>query len=247
MSDNFPSTPKVKTTPQSIDNDKCIIKGEQYPLVIGQIVKLISRGDQPRIVVLADPGHGKTFLLGRLAEILHDELDIMKNEFKPEEQMTQDPATWVNNCRTHTQKVEIVPDADSVFPSDEYYTAKNKANRKVIYLTRLTGNILCYDAHELSKCDKAIRTNHNIRLVSAGKADNYTFKAEYIQRENDSLTENIISKNKGLWKVSKPSKNTVKRIEELDNDEKSRELEEAEQKIRNENRDEIEEIAESIL
>lgn len=247
MSDDFPSTPEVKTTSKSIDNDECIIKGDKYPLVIGQIVKLIGRGDQPRIVVLADPGHGKTFLLGQLAEILHEDLDIMSEAFNPQVQMTQDPATWVNNTRTHRQKVEIVPDADSVFPSDEYYTPKNKANRKVIYLTRLTGNVLCYDAHELAKCDKAIRTNHNIRLVSLGPADNYTFKAEYIQRENDSLTENIISKSKGLWEVDKPSSNTVKRIEELDNDEKARELEEAEQEIRNENVDEIQQMAESIL
>lgn len=246
MSDNFPSTPQVKTTSKSLDNDECVINGDRYPLVIGQIVKLIGRGDQPRITVLADPGHGKTFLLGRLGEILHDELDIMNEAFKPEIQMTQDPATWVNNTRTHNQKVEIVPDADSVFPSDEYYTPKNKANRKVIYLTRLTGNVLCYDAHELAKCDKAIRTNHNIRLVSVGPADNYTFKAEYIQRENDSLTENIISKSKGLWKVDKPSSNTVKRIEELDNDEKARELEKAEEEIRNENVDEIQQMAESI-
>ena len=85
MTDNFPDTPEVKTTPKSLDKDKCIINGEEYPLVIGQIVKLISRGDQPRIAVLADPGHGKTFLLGRLGEILHDELDIMHGEFNPGE------------------------------------------------------------------------------------------------------------------------------------------------------------------
>lgn len=246
MSGNFPSTPQVKTTPKSLDQDKCIIEGDQYPLVIGQIVKLISRGDQPRIVVLADPGHGKTFLLGRLGEILHDELDIMHGEFKPGEQMTQDPETWVNNTRTHTQRVEIVPDADSVFPSDEYYTPKNKANRKVVYLTRLTGNILAYDAHELSKTDKAIRTNHNIRLVSTGPADNYTFKAEYIQRENDSLQENIIKKSKGLWTVDKPSSKTVARIEELDNEEKARELEKAEEKIREEKMDEVQKLAENL-
>lgn len=239
MSDNFPSTPQVKTTSQSLDDDECIIDGDRYPLVIGQIVKLIGRGDQPRITVLADPGHGKTFLLGRLGEILHDELNIMNEAFKPEIQITQDPATWVNNTRTHRQKVEIVPDADSVFPSDEWNTPKNKANRKVVYLTRLTGNVLCYDAHELAKCDKAIRTNHNIRLVSVGQADNYKFKAEYIQRENDSLTENIISKSKGLWTVDKPSSNTVKRIEELDTDEKARELENAEKEIRNQNVDEL--------
>lgn len=246
MTNNFPATPKVKTTKQSLDNDKCLIDGEKYPLVIGQIVKLISRGDQPRIVVLADPGHGKTFLLGRLGEILHDELDIMKGEFKPVEQMTQDPETWVNHARTHTQRVQILPDADSVFPSDEYYTPKNKANRKVVYLTRLTGNLLAYDAHELAKTDKAIRTNHNIRLVSKGKADNYKFKAEYIQRENDSLKENIIKKSKGLWKVDKPTQETIKRIEELDTSEKNRELEEAEKKIREEKMDEVQELAESL-
>lgn len=234
---HFSEVPKVKTTNQSLNNDKCIIEGEEYPLVIGQIIKLIEKGDQPRIVVLADPGHGKTYLLGRLSEILHDELDILNGSFDPQNQMMQNPTKFVNRTRTQRRKIFTVPDADAVFPSDKWHTPENQANRKVIYLTRRTGNLLAYDAHELSKCDKAIRTNHNIRLVSVGSADNYKFSAEYITRKNDSLTEDIISKNKGLWTVDKPSSETVKRIEQMDNSEKTKQLEEAEEKIEMQHQD----------
>lgn len=229
---NFPSTPKVKTTAKSLDNDKCIIEGDKYPLVIGQIVKLISNGDQPRIMILADPGHGKTFTLGRIAEILHNELDILSGDFKPGEQLTQDAADFVNKTRTERQRFFGVPDADSVFPSDEHYTPKNKANRDVIYLTRLTGNVLTYDAHELAKCDNSIRSNHNIRMVSVGGGDTYKFRSEYIKRQVDSLSTNILSDNKGVWEVDKPDAATVNRIEELDEEEKMAKLKEREEEIR---------------
>lgn len=231
---SFPDTPEVKTTPQSLDNDKCIIDGEKYPLVIGQIVKLIENGDQPRICILADPGHGKTYTFGRIGEILHDELGILSGQFKPDEQITQDPEYFIRATRTEKQRIFIVPDADAVFPSDEHYTPKNKANKKAIYLTRRTGNLLGYDAHELGKCDKAIRTNHNIRLVSVGNGDSYKFKASYIKRENDSMTTNMLKDKKGVWKVDKPQPKTVKRIEELDEKEKFDQLEQAEEAIRKE-------------
>lgn len=224
---HFPDKPQVKTTENSLDQDKCIIKDEKYPLVIGQIVKLIEKGEQPRIVILADPGHGKTYTFGRIGEILHDELDILKGEFKPSEQITQDPEQFVKFAKNERQRLIICPDADGVFPSDEWYSPKNKANKKAVYLTRRTGNLLGYDSHELGKTDKAIRTNHNIRLVSRGGGNSYTFKAEYIQRANDSLTTDIIKKGKGFWTVDKPSKKTVDRIEELDSSEKQEQLAEA--------------------
>jgi len=219
--------PKVRTTNKSLDNDKCIIDGEKYPLVIGQIVKLIQKGEQPRICILADPGHGKTYTFGRIGEILHDELNLLDGEFKPDEQITQDPETFVRFAKNETNRIIICPDADGVFPSDEWYSPKNKANKKTVYLTRRTGNLLGYDSHELSKTDKAIRTNHNIRLVSVGGGDTYKFKAEYIQRSNDSLTTDIIKKGKGMWTVDKPQPKTVERIEELDSEEKQEQLAQA--------------------
>ncbi len=232
MTDNFPDTPEVKTNKNLLDRDKCEIKGKEYSLVVGQIVKLLSNGEQPRLCVLADPGHGKTYLLGRLSEILHDELDILEGSFDPENQITQDPEKFVKLSRTEKQKILVVPDADSVFPSDEHYTAKNKANKDVIYLTRRNANVLAYDAHELSKCDKGIRTNHNIRLVSVGNAGNYTFDASYITRQNDSRTENIMKNTKGVWNFDKPKKNIQDRIEKLDAEEKASKLEKREEEIR---------------
>lgn len=229
---NYPSTPEIITNTRLLDRDKCRIKGKEYSLAVGQIVKMLSNGEQPRINVLADPGHGKTYLLGRLGEILHDELDILEGSFTPEEQITQDPEKFVNLARTERRKILIVPDSDSVFPSTEHYMPKNRANKDVIYLTRRNAIVLGYDAHELAKQDKTIRTNHNIRLVSIGDGGTYKFKANYVTRQNDSMTENIVKNNKGVWKVEKPSKKTVERIEKLDSEEKAEKLKKREEQIR---------------
>lgn len=226
------NTPTIKYNEKLLKKDKCLINGKEKPLFIGKICKMIKEGTQPRIVILADPGHGKTFAFGRISEILHNEINLFSKEFKPEKQITQDALHLINTCRTTKNKIMIVPDADSVFPSDEYHTPKNKGNRDVIYLSRINKIILGYDAHELSKCDKAIRTNHNIRLVSKGNGDNYEFEVKWIKRENDSLKTEITEKPLGKWKVEKPSTETEKRIEKLDSKEKSKQLEKREDEIK---------------
>lgn len=229
---DFGSLPKVKYNKSMLQNNKCLIDGDEYPLFIGKIIKMMSNGTQPRILMLADPGMGKTWSAGRLAEILHDELGILKGNFEPENQIIGDPLQFSEKVRTENHKIFCIPDADSVFPSDEYHTAKNKNNRHIIYLSRRFSNILLYDAHEMSRCAKAIRTNHNIRLVAVGSGDKYKFKCKRIQRENDSQKEEIHEKDLGYWKPDKPSIDTQERIEALDETEKVEKLVDSEDKMK---------------
>jgi hypothetical protein len=229
---DFKSLPKVKYDRNMLQNNRCLIDGEEYPLFIGKIIKMMSEGTQPRILILADPGMGKTWGAGRLAEILHNELDVLQGSFEPSEQIIGDPLLYSQKVRTDRQKIFCVPDADSVFPSDEYHTAKNKNNRHLIYLSRRFSNILLYDAHEMSRCAKAIRTNHNIRLVSVGSGSKYKFKVKKIKRENDSQKEKIEELDLGYWKPEKPSAMTQRRIESLDEEEKKEKLIESEDKIK---------------
>lgn len=229
---DFNSLPKVEYDRNMLQNNRCLIDGKEYPLFIGKIIKMMSEGTQPRILILADPGMGKTWGAGRLAEILHNELDVLQGSFKPSEQIIGDPLLYSQKVRTDRQKIFCVPDADSVFPSDEYHTAKNKNNRHLIYLSRRFSNILLYDAHEMSRCAKAIRTNHNIRLVSVGSGSKYKFKVKKIKRENDSQKEKIEELDLGYWKPEKPSTMTQRRIEKLDEQEKKQKLIESEDKIK---------------
>jgi hypothetical protein len=229
---DFGSLPKVKYDKNMLQKNKCRIDGDLYPLFIGKIIKMMENGTQPRILMLADPGMGKTWGAGRLAEILHDELDVLEEDFQPEEQILGDPLQFSKKVRNDRKKIFCVPDADSVFPSDEYHTASNKNNRHLIYLSRRFNNILLYDAHEMSRCAKAIRTNHNIRLVSVGNGSKYKFIVKRIQRENDSQTEEIEELDLGTWKPDKPSKTTQTRIEKLDKEEKEKKLVDSEDKIK---------------
>jgi len=228
---HFTSLPKVKTNDSLLDDDLCLIDGQEQPLIVGQIVEMMSDGEQPRLIFLGDPGHGCTWAISKLAEILHNELNILEGDFKPEKQITQDPLKFSKRTRKNRKKIFIVPDADSVFPSDEHYTPKNKTNRDLMYLTRRFSNLLGYDAHELSRCDKAIRTNHNIKMVSIGDGDTYKFKADKVKRKNDSLTVEIDPQYKGVWKAGKPSKETRQRIEKLDQEEKERKVKKREEQM----------------
>lgn len=228
---NFTDLPRVKWSENLVEKSKCLIDGEEHPLFIGRIIKMMSEGEQPRILILADPGHGKTWASGRLGEILHNELEVLPGKFNPDNQIKGDPLEWSRSIRKERQKIFMMPDADSVFPSDEYHTPKNRNNRNLIYLSRRFSNMLLYDAHEMAKCAKSIRTNHNIRLVSVGGADQYKFKVDKVSSEVDSMQQEIIEKDLGFWKSNKPSKKTRQRIEELDEKEKERKVIEGEEEM----------------
>lgn len=235
---DFDNLPKVKTDKSMLQDNRCLIDGEEYPLFIGKIIKMLSNGTQPRILMLADPGMGKTWAAGRLSEILHDELGVLDDSFNPEDQIIGDPLVFTESVRSERKKIFCVPDADSLFPSDEYHTPKNKANRDLIYLSRRFSNILLYDAHEMSKCAKAIRTNHNIRIVSVGTGSTYKFQVKRIRRENDSQKEEIEELPLGFWKSDKPTEDTRERIEELDEKEKEEKIIQSEDKMKMERKKE---------
>lgn len=229
---DFTSLPKVKYNESLLKDDLCLIDGDEHPQLVGKIVKMMSEGSQPRIFTLGDPGYGTTWTMARLGEILHEELDILKGDFQPHEQITQDPLKFINSVRTETKRIFLVPDADSVFPADEHYTSKNKGNRDVLYLSRRRGNLLGYDAHEMFRTDKGIRTNHNIRLTALGNADSYAFQAKRIVRENESHVRDMDPKPLGVWRPNKPKKESRKRIEELDDREKEAKMQEREEQIK---------------
>ena len=229
---DFPDLPKVKWNDYLIEQGKCLIDGNEEPMFIGKIIKMMKEGTQPRILLLADPGMGKTWSSGRLGEKLHNELGILEGEFEPGQQITMDPVFFSEQVRRNRHKIYCVPDADAIYPSNEHHTEKNKNNRKLLYQSRVFSNILVYDAHELSGCDKGIRTNHNIRLVSIGNGDTYKFKVKYIDRKNDSQKEEIEEKDLGIWEPDKPSKKTQERIEELDEKEKTETVKESEDRMK---------------
>lgn len=226
---DYDSVPTPKFPDELVTEYKCLIDGDEYPLVVGKIIKMIREGEQPRILILADPGHGKTWCAGWLAELLYKQFDLFKGSFDVTENMQWNPLEYVKAARKHRNSIILHPDANTSFASDEYRSKGNRSNRDVIYLSRRFGNILVYDAHELAKCDKSIRTNHNIRIKSIGNADSYKWKAERVVRKNDTLKEETEVHNLGVFKSNMPSKSTRQHIEQQDSEQKRRKLVEREE------------------
>jgi len=214
------------------------INGEKHSLLYAKIANQLRKGVQPRILILADPGYGKTYAAGRIAEKLHNELDFLDGKFKPQEQIITDPIELSKKVTNQTGKIFHVPDADSIFPSDEYHTPKNKTNRDLQYLSRRFNNILMYDAHEMSKVSKAIRTNHTTRLSPRYGPNDYYWHIEAIERDNTSKKEEHEELDMVNHKFKKPSKETRERIEEIDQKNKLSKIKEREKEMKQERKKE---------
>lgn len=231
---DFSSLPTPKFPDKLLAEDKCLIDGEEHPQFVGKIIKMISEGEQPRILILADPGHGKTWCTAWIAEYFYNKFGMFSGEFNVEENMKWDPLEFVTSARKARKEIVCHPDANTSFASDEYRSKGNRSNRDIIYLSRRFGNMLIYDAHEMAKCDKTIRTNHNIRIKSIGNADSYTWKAQRVVRANDTMKEEIETMDLGFFKSEKPSQQSQKHIEKMDSQEKDKKLKNREEEWKKE-------------
>jgi hypothetical protein len=231
---DFTSLPTPKFPNHLLAEDKCLIDGNEYPQFVGKIIKMLCEGEQPRILILADPGHGKTWCSAWIAELFYNEFDIFQGDFDVEENMKWDPLEFVTTARKARKEIVCHPDANTSFASDEYRSKGNRSNRDIIYLSRRFGNMLIYDAHEMAKCDKTIRTNHNIRIKSIGNADTYKWKAERVIRANDTMKEEIETKPLGYFKSKEPTGKSQAYIESMDDEEKDKKLQNREEEWKEE-------------
>lgn len=208
---------------------KCVIDGEEWPLWYAIVVNKLVSGQMPVILILGDPGTGKTYAGARAAYDWHNNINLLKGEYEPSENIQYDPLNFIRQVRNSHRTCIHKPDANTSFNSLDYNDITNRQNENILDLSRRWRNPLIYDAQKMFRCDKAIRQGHTIRLVARS---NHTFDVYAVFREEDETGNKEVELFKlQTWKPKKPPQKVCDYIEKLDDDWKAEKVDEGIEKL----------------
>ena len=206
------------------ERDVCRIDGEFYHLFIAKIVNVLNGDSMPVIVVVGDPGAGKTYAISELARLLHEEVNLLQGDASIEKNVHFEPLKFLDKNLECERTFIAKPEANTSFNSKDFNELDNRKNGKAINLSRTFANILCYDAQYLWECDTSVRRKHTIRLVATGGEESYEFDVFRISRENDSMEQDEDKNYLGTWSPSEPPEKFKKNIDDTDEGWKKEEL-----------------------
>lgn len=220
------------------ERDVCRINGELYHLFIAKIVNVLNGDSMPVIVVVGDPGAGKTYAISELARILHEEINLLEGDASVEKNIHFEPLKFLDTNLENERTFIAKPEANTSFNSKDFNELDNRKNGKAINLSRTFENILCYDAQYLWECDTSVKRKHTIRLVATGGEESYEFDVFRIARENDNMKQEEDKEYLGTWSPSEPPEKFKKQIDDSDKSWKKEELAKDVEEMKNQKKQE---------
>lgn len=225
----------------------CQIDGETYPGVFGAIVNMWQGGQLPVILIVGDPGTGKTLAACQLGVELHNNIGLLDGSFSVEDHVHYDPLEFIKSARQARNEIQIKPDTNTSFNSLDYRSLSNRQNENLMDLSRRWRNPLVYDAQKLWRCDTTIREGHNIRLEAVGGVDTYSFKCYRVKRPAEKEKKGIEKIYMGTWQPSKPSREIIEYVDRKDDDWKDETIKNGVEEMEKRRREEEEERGRVVI
>lgn len=192
-----------------LENDTCIIDGEEYPLFYAKIINKVDAGEMPFILFLGKPGTGKTFAAAKLGHDLTEEIGFYDEDYSPENNIHYENIEFFEKALELTEldapnKIIHKPDINATLNVTEHHEDSNRTFESFVHLMRIFGNLITGDGQLLWRMDSAIQETHTFRIVSAGATEEYLYDVYYIDREPDSETKEVDKKFIQRWSPEKP-------------------------------------------
>lgn len=230
-----------------VEEEICMIDGEEYHLCIAKLCNVLNSESMPVATFVGDPGTGKTMAMGKIAEILHDEINVLRGSAEPEKNLNYDPINFMESIKEYRRTAVAKPEANTSYNSKDFNETDNRKNGNAINLSRTFGNLLMYDAQYLWETDTSIKNKDNIRFVACGGDEDYWFDVFKIERDNDDEKKVVDKIYLGRWKPDLPSDEFQSHVESMDTEWKKEKLEKDIEEMKKErNKSEESELAKAF-
>lgn len=142
------------------------INGKLYPLIFNYLVNSLNTGYAPVIAIAGRYGVGKSMTALRIAEVLHNEIGVLKGELSnPQDHLCYDVLNFLQNIKGSKRKAILFDDAGINLNSLDYHSPFNRAVVDSIASQRYRENPYIFILGKLYKLTKGIRDVIDLRLV----------------------------------------------------------------------------------
>lgn len=144
------------------------INGRLYPRFINALVNQLVNGYAPVIVIAGKEGKGKSMAALRIAEILHEEINVCAGPWTAAN-LAYDVIPFIERVRKSMRQAIIFDEAGVNLNSKRWYTDFNRAVDKVVQTQRIRENVYIFVLPKVDDLDNSIRERIDLRLVVEDK------------------------------------------------------------------------------
>jgi len=141
------------------------IKGVHYPIIFNYLVNSLNRGYAPIVAICGRYGSGKSMSALRIAELLHNKINVLKGDIKPKEQLVYSPLGFLNTIKDSERKAIIFDEGGVNLNSLDFRSSMNRAVIDAVSTQRFKENVYIFVLGKLYKLSKSLRDIIDLRLT----------------------------------------------------------------------------------
>lgn len=210
-----------------VEEEKCYIDGEEYPMFYAKIINKQIENEMPFVLFLGKPGTGKTFASAKLGYDLTNKIGFYNGKYRPSENIKYKNIPFLEKLYESRNTVLHKPDINATLKVIDHHEDENRAFETFIHLSRIFGNLITGDAQYLWRCDTGVQITHTFRIVATSDASDYAFDVYYIDRKPDAENKEVDKTFLQRWRPKKPPGKFEQYIEDNDLENKKEIMEEA--------------------
>jgi hypothetical protein len=213
-------------------NGKNPINDEYYHVFIHKIVEKLNEGKDVNVVMCGEKGNGKSIGALRLAEIMHDELNVFKGSFDPERNLIYDTLDYLDIMRNielpeWDEDIDINPNRECIIVDEagvqlnksDYTTEMNEAFGDMLDVQRKANCLVIYALPIAGDLDVRIKRDIDFVVefidVGVAKVTGYTYQHGRLEedarffvnfaRQEALLNPALSFGEQGFWKPDLPN------------------------------------------
>lgn len=203
-------------------------KKDAYSVVFLRMANLLNSGLSPNIGIFGKSQRGKSNTALYLLETAHNDLNLLRGDFNPANQVLYDVVPFLLFYRHNGRVGALMEEAGETVNKNDYNSKMNKAVAGTLRTQGKKQIPNIFVTPEAQELDPRVRDNIDIEIemVSTGKAK-ITFYERIHGKKAETKQQNYkFGRVNGTWKVPKASKKIREQYDKIDSGFKGRYLDE---------------------
>lgn len=207
---------RVNVSPRDVIKNKIHINGKRTHIIFSKIANMLKDGLSPIIAIVGKEGNGKSMTGLYMAHLLHDQLNLMKGSFSPQNQIIYRVLPFLIYLRNSARTCMIFEEANETLNKNDYNSAMNHAVASALRTQRKRQCVYIFICPELPELDPRIKDKADVVLEMTGKQEAEITSYQLRHGKKTNRGWDFIFNNYPEWDVPDVPENLMEEYEQID-------------------------------